>query len=237
MQSSSEVDGVARGGTARSPRLLILDGHALFGACLATALRQDGRFAGVEFAGDAPEALRRLAAGHADVLILDGEPRSRALELTREVSRSFPAVRVLVLGGEEPKEHAAACLEAGAHGYLLRRQSLTDLAAAVERLGRGEVVCTPRAAYALFRRLAAQGGERRRRSRLDLLELTPRELEVLRLMAGGAPNARIAERLMLSVHTVKNHVHSILGKLGVTSRWEAVRQASERGWLEVGGRG
>lgn len=217
--------------------MLILDGHALFGACLATALREDGRFSAVEFAGDAPEALRRLAAGHADILILDAEPRPRALELTREVCRRFPAVRVLVLGGEEPKEHAAACLEAGAHGYLLRRQSLTDLAAAVERLGRDEVVSTPRAAYALFRRLAALGGERRRRSRLDLLALTPRELEVLRLLADGAPNAQIAERLVLSVHTVKNHVHSILGKLGAASRWEAVRQASERGWLEIDSRG
>ncbi len=220
-------------GTPRRPlRVLVVDPQALFGASLASALRADGRFAGADFAADAGDALRRLEASAPDVVVVGGRRADDVLDLTREVSRRSPAVKVLALAAEESQAHAAACLEAGAHGFLLRQQSLAELVAAVERLGRGEVVCTPRTAYGLLRRLAARGDERRRRSRLDLLELTPRELDVLRLLAEGASNAEIAERLVLSVHTVKNHVHSVLGKLGATTRWQAVRKASERGWLE-----
>ena len=98
-------------------------------------------------------------------------------------------------------------------------------------MARGEIACSPRVAHSLFQRLASLGRERRRREKLDFLALTPRELEILRLIAAGLSNQEIAKKLFLSVHTVKNHVHKILETIGVHSRWAAVRHAVERGWI------
>jgi DNA-binding NarL/FixJ family response regulator len=137
----------------------------------------------------------------------------------------------MLLGHQEAEERVVDYLAAGAGGYLVRGQSVAELCSALEAVSRGDVVCNPRLASALFDRLARLGRERRRREKLDYLTLTPRELEILRLIAEGLNNQAIARRLFLSVHTVKNHVHKILDTLGVGSRWEAVRHAIERGWL------
>ena len=98
-------------------------------------------------------------------------------------------------------------------------------------MARGEAVVPPALTHLLFARLGELGLERRRRERLEFLDLTPRELEILRLIAEGMSNQRIAERLYLSVHTVKNHVHNMLERLGLGSRGEAVQYAKKRGWL------
>jgi DNA-binding NarL/FixJ family response regulator len=219
--------------TDRRPRLLIADSHQLFRECLATALREDSRFADVEVAASAGEALARLAARGPDVVLL-GVERSAdgALETVREVAGRLPPVRVLVLGPAATDRDVVALLEAGAGGYLFRDQSLAELCAAAVEVAEGGVVCAPRVARLLFARLAQLGRERRRRERLDFLNLTARELEILRLIADGAGNREIARKLYLSIHTVKNHVHKILETLGVEDRRGAVRHAFEKGWLE-----
>jgi DNA-binding NarL/FixJ family response regulator len=84
----------------------------------------------------------------------------------------------------------------------------------------------------LFARLGELGRERKRRERLEVLELSPRELEILRLIADGLTNQEIGGQLYLSVHTVKNHVHRILDALAVQNRWAAVRHAVAKGWLQ-----
>jgi len=213
-------------------RLVIADSHQLFRDCLADVLAADpnlqvvGKFAGVQ------QAFPSLGESRARVLLLGFEPQSDGTpNLVREVCARHPDLRVILLGREETEDWVLACLEAGASGYVMRDQPLSDLRAAIDVVARGEVVCTPRIAHALFRRLATLGGERRRREKLDFLTLTPRELEILRLIADDLSNQEIAHKLFLSVHTVKNHVHKILETLGVHSRRAAVRHAVERGWL------
>jgi len=214
-------------------RLLVLDTHRLFRECLAAALRDDGGFAGVEVADAEGSALAGLAAsGPVDVLVLGSGDAARLRELLREARALLPDAKILVLGAEDGQEEALGLLGEGAKGYLFHDQSLAELREAILRVAAGATVCTPRIAHLLFTHLAELGRERRRDEQLEFLELTARELEILRLIADGLKNKEIAERLYLSVHTVKNHVHNILDRLGVKSRWSAVTHACDKGWLQ-----
>lgn len=219
-------------------KLVIADQHQLFRDCLATflgeSLAEGQRFEVVAKAASGWEALKWLEGTRIDILLmgLDSPAADGICRLIREVERKSPASKVVLLGRDESEERVLDCLQAGACGYLVRDQSLSDLRSAIEAVSRGDTVCTPRIAHSLFARLARLGREQRRRARLDYLTLTPRELEILGLISEGMSNQEIARRLFLSVHTVKNHVHKTLETLGVHSRWAAVRHAVERGWIQ-----
>ncbi|HVT19277.1 MAG TPA: response regulator transcription factor [Thermoanaerobaculia bacterium] len=221
-----------QGGDALRLRLLIVESNQLFRECLAAALGALPEFAAVEEAADFQGALDRLDRCPVEVMLVGLEPRDSALRLIREVNHRAPQVSMLVLGAAEAGEDAVQLLEAGARGYLFRQQSLGELRSAIRGVARGETICAPRVTHLLFSRLSELGRERRRAEKLDFLNLTARELEILRLIADGLSNQEIAERLFLSVHTVKNHVHNILETLGVNGRWNAVHYAHARGWLE-----
>ncbi|HEX6903130.1 MAG TPA: response regulator transcription factor [Thermoanaerobaculia bacterium] len=212
-------------------RLLIVDHHDLFRDCLASALAEDRRFRVVGRVALREEAVERLARTGADVLLVGLDRSDGDGGWLRELLARHPEVKVMLLGRDEPEEKVLGFLEDGASGYLVRDQSLSELRSALEEVVRGHTACSPRIANFLFSRLARLGSERRRRERLEFLTLTPRELEVLGLVAEGLSNGEIAGQLFLSVHTVKNHVHKILETLGVRSRTAAVRYAIERGWL------
>jgi two-component system, NarL family, nitrate/nitrite response regulator NarL len=230
LQSGTEAGSAC----ARPVRLAVVDSHRLFRECLAAALREDAGFAGVETMDADQAALGRLDAGEpADVVLLGGGETDNLLELLRQARQRQPDAKILVLGTEEGEEEALALLREGARGYLFRDQSLDELRDAILEVAAGATPCTPRIAHLLFSRLGELGRERRRDERLELLELTAREIEILRLIADGLKNQEIAARLYLSVHTVKNHVHNILERLGVKSRWSAVTHACDKGWLQA----
>jgi DNA-binding NarL/FixJ family response regulator len=218
-------------------KLVIADQHQLFRDCLAAVLtenRAEGRrFEVVGKVSSGQEALKRLEETRVDILLVAlDSPADGMRNLIRQVGERSPSSKVVLLGRDEPEEGVLDCLQAGARGYLARDQSLSDLRLAIEAVSQGDTVCTPRIAHSLCDRLARLGRERRRRTRLDYLTLTPRELEILTLVSEGLSNQEIARRLFLSVHTVKNHVHKILDTLGVPSRWAAVRHAIESGWIQ-----
>ncbi|HYU34306.1 MAG TPA: response regulator transcription factor [Thermoanaerobaculia bacterium] len=222
---------VSRAGTPL--RLLVSDPHHLFRECLATALDCDARFEVIARTASGPALLDELARCPAHVLVLGVELLDRGLiSLTREAVALFPDLKILVLGRADRDEQVVDCLLAGAGGFLLRDRSLAEVAAAIEVVAQGERVCPPRVTRLLFTRLGELGRERRRRDRLEVLELSAREMEILRLIADGLTNQEIASRLYLSIHTVKNHVHRILDALGVHNRWGAVNHAFAKGWLQ-----
>jgi DNA-binding NarL/FixJ family response regulator len=225
-------------GEAGAVRLMLLDPHLLFRDCLSMALEESGRFEIVGRADCGPEALRCLAARSADVLLVGANGLGDSvLDLTCQAKRLFPALRILILGRADGIDLARECLEAGADGFLIQDQTLEELRCAIEGVVRGEVICSPRVAHALFSRLGELGRERRRRERLEALDLTVRELEILQYIADGLSNQEIASRICLSVHTVKNHVHRILETLAVHNRWSAVRLGMAKGWLQERRRG
>ncbi|MEU5262198.1 response regulator transcription factor [Amycolatopsis sp. NPDC021455] len=162
--------------------------------------------------GDGLAAVRWSAP---DIVLLDmGLPD--AVSVARALSRVAPRASIVALGLQETEDRVLACVEAGITGYVGRESSLGDLVRAVRAAARGEAVCSARITGSLMRRVAAVAGAvpAARPTR----RLTAREREIVELIANGLVNREIADRLGIELCTVKNHVHNILDKLGVTNR-------------------
>jgi two-component system, NarL family, nitrate/nitrite response regulator NarL len=140
--------------------------------------------------------------------------------------RTRVGAEVVALAVTETEEEILDYARAGASGYVARGASLNELVSTVESVSRGEILCSPRIAAALFKRAGALAND----SRAPLHRLTRRETEIVGLVARGLSNKQIAQRLFIEVATVKNHLHNIFEKLQVRSRIEAVMvyQASSR---------
>jgi DNA-binding NarL/FixJ family response regulator len=144
-------------------------------------------------------------------------PGRNGVETTREIKRVSPRSRVMLLTSHEGDEHLVDAMQAGATSYLLKDTPPAELVQAIERTARGEPALHPKIAAAMVRALS--GPAAGSASAADAL--TGREAEVLNLIAEGLPNAAIAQRLVVSEKTVKNHVTSILAKLQVADRTQA----------------
>jgi DNA-binding NarL/FixJ family response regulator len=159
------------------------------------------------------------------VLVRNNLPNEGALELTQTLKDDGSAVKVLVIGVAEQEEVILRFIEAGAAGYVLSDESVTDLVEKIHAAHRGEALVSPEIAGALVSRITELTEVRpipEYRYRLDqVADLTPREQDVLDLVGEGLSNQEIADRLVIEVGTVKNHVHSILQKLDVSDRDEA----------------
>ena len=123
------------------------------------------------------------------------------------------------------------CIEAGASGYVLQGAPAKEVAETIELVHQGRARCSPEMTAKMFARLASLKSKVAGNAD-GPMTLTPRELEVLSLVARGCSDKEIATELIIQVRTVKHHVHNILGKLDLHRRWEAARYASERGWLD-----
>ena len=178
-------------------------------------------FDDLDLAGEAAqgeEAVRRCAEVQPDVVLMDLEmPVMDGVAATRAIRERFPAVRVLALTSFRDEELVHRALQAGAIGYLLKNVSAEDLATAIRAAHAGRPTLAPEATQALVH-AATQPP-------VPGQDLTPREREVLALLVQGLSNTAIAARLVVSPSTAKAHVSSILAKLGVTSRTEAVALA------------
>jgi DNA-binding NarL/FixJ family response regulator len=153
------------------------------------------------------------------VVLLNIATRDNAMLLEASLELS-PNVRVIVLDvSEDDESEIVACAEAGVAGYHMRTDSLEDLLVLIRKVAAGESSCPPRVSAILLRRLSALASQRQPSARE--LALTGREIQILRMLELGRSNRDIAAQLAIAVHTVKNHVHSLLTKLGVSTRAEA----------------
>jgi DNA-binding NarL/FixJ family response regulator len=156
-----------------------------------------------------------------DIALLDmamDEAFSVARQLGRVVGASSGPTRVVALGMAENEAEVLNCAQLGVAGYVTRDASITDMLEAIEATARGEVHCSPKIAGSLFRRVAALSSS----SRTTSNTLTARESQILKLLQQGMSNKMISRSLGIELPTVKNHVHSILGKLGIHRRTEAI---------------
>jgi two-component system, NarL family, nitrate/nitrite response regulator NarL len=177
---------------------------------------------GVEVVGAAAssrEALMPLADLRPDVVLVDVSATD-GLAAVRAVAESAPNARVVAVDSAEAESEVIAYAEAGASGYVPRNGSLADLRAVITSAARGEALISPRVTAGLLRRLADLAAGHGPAA--HAIRLTPREAEILELIDQGLSNKQIARRLSISISTVKNHVHSILDKLQVERRGEAV---------------
>jgi DNA-binding NarL/FixJ family response regulator len=211
-------------------RILLADDHALVRRGLRLILDAQPDLEVIAEAGDGAEAVKLALSNDADLAILDiSMPRMTGLQATRELRQRCPNLRVLILSMHESEQYLYEALTAGASGYVVKRAADRDLVEACRATIRGEPFLYPGAVTALIddhlRRVA--NGE------IPRDPLTPRETEVVKLVAESYTNRQIAEALVISEKTVDRHRANILGKLGMRDRVELTRYAIRNGLVEA----
>jgi two-component system response regulator NreC len=206
---------------AATARVVLADDHAVVRSGLRLLLESEAGCEVVAEAGDADTALRYVRGHRPDVLVLDlNMPGGTSLEVVEEIARSIPETKVVVLTMQDDPEFARQAMGAGALAYVLKEAADDELVEAVARAARGETYLNPRLGAQLAATPTGPPGD-----------LSPRELEVLRLIALGHTNNEIAGQLFLSVRTIESHRAHIQQKLALGTRAELVRYAMDNGLL------
>jgi DNA-binding NarL/FixJ family response regulator len=207
-------------------RVLIADDHGIVRSGLRLLLESQPDIEVVAEAADGAEARELAVRERPDLAILDVKmPKLTGLQATREIKQQVPEVAVLILSMHNDERYLFEALKAGASGYVLKTQADTDLLEAIRAVERGEPFLTPEAQRALIKDVLERGATSEE-------ELTPREEEIVKLVAEAHTNREIAEILHLSEKTVENHRANAMRKLGMRDRVELVRYAIRRGLIE-----
>jgi two-component system NarL family response regulator len=208
-------------GTAGRATVLVVDDHALLRTGVANIINQEPDLRVVAEAGNGVEAIAAFERYRPDVTLLDLRmPVMEGVEAVRQIRERDPGARVVVLTTYDTDDEIARALKAGAKAYVLKDISADDLVSCIREVLAGRTYLAPAAAAKL-----AEGVTR--------VQLTPREMATLRLMADGKANKEIAGELGISDRTVKTHLGHLFGKLGVTSRTEAIKVATRRGLVRL----
>jgi DNA-binding NarL/FixJ family response regulator len=206
-------------------RVLIVDDHDVLGSALAHALGDEDDIIAVGVAGTLARAKELIPTTTPDVILLDHRlPDGNGVDAIGELRGLRPSVAVVVLTASPAEQVMLGAIQAGASGFLSKTRSLSEVTGAVRAAAAGEAVISPEMLARLLPRM-------QRGSASMQTGLTEREREVLSLLAEGLTNAAIAERLVVSVHTVRNHVANLSAKLGARSKLEALSIAMRDGLL------
>lgn len=217
-------------------RLVLVDDHDLVRSGLKAMLSDQEDFEVIGEATNGREAVELCRLMRPDLVVMDVRmPEMDGLSATREIGQRFDDVSVLLLTTYENEDYLLEAIRAGAAGFVLKDASESQLITAIRKVLEGEPTLNRRLATELLKRLATEARDPSPQPKpADLPEpLTSRELEVLRLLALGRTNRRIAAELVISLGTVKNHVEHIRAKLGVSDRTQAVVRALEYGIITL----
>ena len=205
-------------------RILIVDDHAIVRSGLHSILSGEDGIRIIGEAADGNEAIAKAAALQPDVVLLDIlMPRCTGLEALPVIREKAPAARVLMLTVSAEEKDLFTALKFGAQGYLLKGSGIGDVVSAIKRVASGEVILSPQMAGSLVSEF------RQRQSNKEDIDLSPREMEVLKLVGDGLTNAEIAEKLFLGESTVRTYLSRLLDKLQLRNRAAAVAFATRRG--------
>jgi len=212
-------------------RVLIADDHKLFREGLRRVLELDGGFLVVGEAATGEQALGLLARVKCDLVLMDiNMPELNGVDATKRIRAEYPDVAVLVLSIHDDREYLLEVLKAGAAGYLLKDVEPADLMEAMRTVARGGSIVAPGLTGKLVQeinRLSSQPPG------TSAPVLTAREAEILGMMARGMNNAAIAQAAFISEQTVKNHISSIMRKLEVNDRTQAVIEGVKQGLTKI----
>ncbi len=228
--TGGERYGASGGRAPLKTRIMLADDHAVVRRGLRLVLEGEPDLRVVAEAGDGAEAVERGLAPDVDLAVLDvSMPRKTGLQAARELTSRRPDVRVLILSMHDNEQYLFEALRAGASGYVLKSVADRDLVEACRATMRGEPFLYPGAVRALMRDFV----ERARRGEDPPDDpLTPRETEIVKLIAEARTTRDIAAELVISEKTVERHRTNILAKLGMRDRVELVRYAIRRGLVE-----
>jgi len=212
-------------------RILIADDHGVLRAGLRALLNTEPSLEVVGEAADGNEALRLTSELQPDIVLMDiSMPDCGGIEATRRLTELRPDVGVLILTVHEDKGLLREAIRAGAAGYILKRAVESELINAIQAVSRGDLYVHPAMTRALLPDVISVPAA----NQMAIERLTPREVEVLRLIVTGHTNRQIADVLTLSVRTVESHRANLMDKLDLHSRVELVRYAAKHGLFEPG---
>jgi DNA-binding NarL/FixJ family response regulator len=240
------------GHTSELARIVIADDHPLFRSALRTLLEGSEEAEVIAEATDGKETLELSRRLEPDVVLMDViMPKMDGVAATRAIKAELPRTIVLMMTASEDSEHLLSALRAGAGGYVLKSEDPEQITEAVHKALEGEFPLDQEVATRLLLRLSQEKHERQVEEWMSPVpeapttqergtppaaanrKLSPREVEVLRLIAHGRTNEQIARELLLSTSTVKNHVGQILSKLGASDRTQAAIMAIEMGLISI----
>lgn len=216
-------------------RLLVADDHPLFRRGLLSLLEDTPEFEIVGEAANAMQSIELARQVEPDVILMDVIMPGGGVEATRIICQSMPHIKVLMLSASEDNENLFSAIDAGASGYLLKEGKPEELVEAIRQVHRGQSALSPAVAAKVLQRMRGGGAPAAPPPPAppDEMLLTPREVEVIGLLAHGLTNQEIAEELALSENTVKNHLRNILRKTRVRNRVEIVAWAMQKGLIQA----
>ncbi len=211
-------------------RVLLVDDHEVVRLGLKALLEHNTQFEVIGEAGTAKEAIEQVGRYQPDMVLMDIRlPGSSGIEACEEITRTYPATRVIMLTSYAEDEMLFSAIRAGASGYVLKQINSDDLIRALEAVGRGEALLDPAVTQRVFQEVRRAVKEEEASA---FANLSQQERHVLLLVSEGKTNREIAKALFLGEGTVRNYVSSILSKLGVSNRAEAAAYAVEHNLKE-----
>lgn len=216
--------------SARTPiRIVVVDDHVLFREGLVAIIRSEPEIEVIGQAGTVQEAVELVGSLNPDIVLMDfGLPDGTGVDATRAILQEHPECRIVFLTMSEQDENLFAAIRGGAKGYLLKNMHPTKLVATLKSVIRGESALS----RSMTARIISEFSRTKALEHNGDPTLTRRELDILREVASGFTNSEIANHLVISENTVKFHVHSILGKLGISDRREAADYARKHGLIK-----
>lgn len=229
--------------TEQKVKVILIDDHKLFREGVRRILEFEPEFHVVAEGSDGSEAEQLVEDYQPDVILMDiNMPKMNGVEATSELIKKYPNIKIIILSIHDDENYVTHVLQTGAQGYLLKEMDSDSLIEAIKVVNDGGSYLHPKVThnlvkeYRLLTKRSKKSGSNSSQANKDdpLYLLTKRERQVLQLLAEGKSNKAVAESLYISEKTVKNHVSSVLQKMNVKDRTQAVVEAIRKGWVEVG---